>query len=143
MRVRFEPLATVPVMLKGQPVMRTIELKSDGEKHGRHMPAVGNITPWVHGSGARRAMSVRDEHREIARSFVGFGWFPVQEQYSVTARFIKDLMPHEVTLPNLSGDKETYKTEGVVEFTINGSKVRLRPMTTRPGRLYFIFKDAA
>ena len=28
-----------------------------------------------------------------------------------------------------------------MEFTLNGQVVRLRPMTTRPGRLYFIFRD--
>ena len=34
------------------------------------------------------------------------------------------------------------QTEGVVEFTLGGQKVRLRPMTTRPKRFWFIFRDA-
>jgi uncharacterized protein (DUF1684 family) len=29
----------------------------------------------------------------------------------------------------------------VVEFSLEGKKITLRPMTTRPGRLYFIFRD--
>jgi uncharacterized protein (DUF1684 family) len=33
------------------------------------------------------------------------------------------------------------RTEGVVEFTLAGQKVRLRPMTTRPNRFWFIFRD--
>ena len=44
-------------------------------------------------------------------------------------------------VPSLSGDLQPYTTEGVVEFTLNGETVRLRPMTTRPNRFFFIFSD--
>jgi uncharacterized protein len=37
----------------------------------------------------------------------------------------------------------TYLSEGVVEFTLQGQTVRLRPFTTRPKRLYFVFRDAS
>ena len=33
------------------------------------------------------------------------------------------------------------QSEGVVEFRLNGQTVRLRPMTTRPKRFWFIFRD--
>ena len=42
----------------------------------------------------------------------------------------------------MAGDDEPYTTEGVVEFTLYGQKLRLRPMTTRPGRFFFVFRDA-
>jgi uncharacterized protein (DUF1684 family) len=60
----------------------------------------------------------------------------------VTARFIKDSAPREITMVNLSGDNQEYVTEGIVEFDLDGETVRMRPMTTRPGRLYFVFRDA-
>jgi uncharacterized protein len=60
----------------------------------------------------------------------------------VTARFITDPSPYDVVIPNLLGDHDTYRTEGIVEFTLNGRTLHMRPMTTRPGRFYFIFKDA-
>ena len=44
---------------------------------------------------------------------------------------------------NTYGDQDEFSSEGVVEFTLNGETLRLRPFTTRPGRLYFIFKDAS
>jgi uncharacterized protein len=34
-----------------------------------------------------------------------------------------------------------FTTEGVVEFTLDRQTLRLRAMTTRPNRLYFIFRD--
>ena len=44
-------------------------------------------------------------------------------------------------MPNLLGDIDRYTTEGVVAFTLHRQHVRLRPYTTRPGRLYFVFRD--
>jgi uncharacterized protein (DUF1684 family) len=44
---------------------------------------------------------------------------------------------------NTYGDVDDYKSEGVVEFTIAGQTVRLRPFTTRPKRFYFVFRDAS
>ena len=101
----------------------------------------GGIALWVHVSGQRKAIRVRDEHGEVARTFAGFRWFPIDERYRVQARFTKDRAPRDVHTPNLMGDDEVYRTEGVVQFTLNGRTVRMRPMTTRPGRLYFVFRD--
>jgi uncharacterized protein (DUF1684 family) len=44
---------------------------------------------------------------------------------------------------NTYGDVDEYATEGVVEFVLQGQTLRLRPFTTRPGRLYFVFRDAS
>jgi uncharacterized protein (DUF1684 family) len=44
---------------------------------------------------------------------------------------------------NTFGDDDVYKTEGVVEFTLNGQTLRLRPFTTRPKRFYFVIRDAS
>ena len=38
---------------------------------------------------------------------------------------------------------DEYLTEGVVEFELLGATRRLRPFTTRPGRLYFVFRDGS
>jgi uncharacterized protein (DUF1684 family) len=44
---------------------------------------------------------------------------------------------------NTFGDLDEFTTEGVVEFTLQGRTLRLRPFTTRAKRLYFVFKDAS
>jgi uncharacterized protein (DUF1684 family) len=146
-RVRFEPKPGANVTLRGQPITSAIELKGDdhvnpkGERDGPDELIVGNIAFWVHPSGERNAIRLRDEEGEVARGFEGFHWFPIDPAYRVVGRFIKDPAPHEFHTVNQLGDIEVYKTEGVVEFTLNGETARMRPATTKPGRLYFIFRD--
>ena len=138
--VRFEPQSGAGVMLKDRRVTSSIELSSD-EKGPADELSIGGVSFWVHMSGERRTIRLRDVNGEPARAFEGFRWFPIDEKYRVPGRFIKDPTPTTVKIPNQLGDEETYTTEGIVELTIDGQKITLRPMTTRPGRLYFIFRD--
>jgi uncharacterized protein (DUF1684 family) len=140
-RVRFEPQAGVNVAIRGRVLTGPVELKHDEVKDGPDELEVAAVAMWVHLSGDRRTIRLRDDHGEIARSFAGFRWFPIDEQYRVTARFIKDAASLNTHIPNQLGDDTVYTTEGVVEFRLNGETVRMRPMTTRPGRFYFIFRD--
>jgi uncharacterized protein (DUF1684 family) len=103
--------------------------------------AVGGLALWVHISGERPTIRMRDPNGEAARSFRGFQWFPIDDDYRVVGRFIKDAKPREIRAPNQLGDIDVMQTEGVVEFKLRGETVRLRPMTTRPKRLWFIFRD--
>jgi uncharacterized protein (DUF1684 family) len=139
-RVRFEPAAGAPVTLRDQPIRSPMDLTSD-ESGPADQLAVGGLTLWVHMSGDRRTIRVRDVNGEPARTFAGFAWFPIESKYRVTARFIKDPAPKQVQIPNQLGDEETYTTDGIVEFALDGQTITMRPMTTRPGRLYFIFRD--
>jgi uncharacterized protein (DUF1684 family) len=139
--VRFEPRAGVKATLKGKPITEPVELKHDEDTDGADEVDVDGVQLWVHLSGPRRTIRMRDEKGEIARSFVGFLWFPIDGKYRVTGRFIRDAEPRDLNIPNQLGDDQVFKTEGVVEFAIDGQTVRLRPMTTRPNRLYFIFRD--
>ena len=59
------------------------------------------------------------------------------------ARFIPDEKPINIPVVNTYGDADVMPSEGVVEFTLNGETVRLRPFTTRPKRFYFVFRDGS
>jgi hypothetical protein len=104
--------------------------------------AIDDVAIWVHLSGERRAIRLRDPQGEEARSFKGFHWYPIDPSYRVVGRLIRDPQPRDMQVASLTGDDQTFTTEGVVEFTLHGRTLSMRPMTTRPGRLYFIFKDA-
>jgi hypothetical protein len=138
--VRFEPQPGVIVTMKGRRVTSPVALTSDIADAPDEL-AIGDIALWVHISGDRPTIRMRDPNGETARTFRGFQWFPIEDQYRVTGRFIKDPAPREVKAPNQLGDEDTMQTEGIVEFTINGQTVRLRPMTTRPKRFWYIFRD--
>jgi uncharacterized protein len=145
--IRFEPAPGAAVTIKDRPVAGPTPLVDDehlnaeGKRDGPDELMVGTIALWVHRSGERPTIRMRDPEGEVATHFEGFHWFPIDSHYRVTARFIKDPAPHDFHTPNQTGDDQVYKTEGVVEFTLNGETVRLRPATTRPKRLYFIFRD--
>jgi uncharacterized protein (DUF1684 family) len=138
--VRFEPAPEAHVMLKDKPVSSPIDLRDDS-RPGSDELVVGDIRMVVHVSGAARSLRVRDPNGPQAKSFLGFSWFPIDLQYRVTGRFIKDAQPRRLQVLNTFGDIDEYNTEGVVEFSLLGQTLRLRPFTTRPKRFYFVFKD--
>jgi uncharacterized protein (DUF1684 family) len=140
--VRFEPHAEATVLLDGKRVESPIDLADDGAEKADEL-AMGDVRIVVHRSGERKSLRVWDPSGELARGFLGFTWFPIQINYRVTGRFIPDASPRETQVVNTFGDLDTFKTEGVVEFTLNGQTLRLRPFTTRPKRFYFVFRDAS
>ena len=84
--ITFEPQPGVTVMRKGQPVTGRIALKSD-ESADYDELSVGDIAFWLHESGPRRAIRIRDPHGEPARTFAGFKWFPIDPRYHGRRRF--------------------------------------------------------
>jgi hypothetical protein len=141
-QVRFSPTAGVDVTLKGKPVTEPIDLRDDETAGGDELVA-GDVRLVVHVSGENRSLRVRDPHGPLATGFRGFTWFPLQASYRVVGHFIKDPAPKAVKVLNTFGDIDSYNTEGVVEFTLQGQTLRLRPFTTRPKRFYFVFRDAS
>lgn len=140
--VRFEPARGVPILLKGQPVSAPVELGDDSAAGAGEL-TLGDLRLVVHLSGERRSIRVRDPNGPLAKGFLGFRWFPIDARYRVVGRFIKDAEPKPVKVANTMGDEDAYNTEGVVEFTLDGQTLRLRPFTTRPKRFYFVFRDAS
>ena len=140
--VRFEPAPGATVALRDTPVTAPLLLVDDETPKADELTTNG-LTFVVHRSGARKALRVWDPNGPLATGFLGFQWFDIQPAYRVTGRFVEDRAPRDVQTVNTFGDTDTYKTQGVVEFRLNGETLRLRPFTTRPGRFYFVFKDAS
>jgi uncharacterized protein (DUF1684 family) len=139
--VSFVPLPGAGVLLDGRPIGQPIALRADARPPTELV--VGEVRLVVHVSGDRRFIRVRDPDGEEARRFAGFSWFPIDTDYRVTGRFIRDPAPRTMSVLNTVGDLATFATEGVVEFALAGRTLRLRPYTTRPNRFYFVFRDAS
>ena len=140
--IRFEPAPGAPVTLNGQPVTKPIDVRDDRGPKADEL-VVGDVRLVVHVSGDTRSLRVRDPNGPLAKGFLGFTWFPIDLQYRVVGRFIKDAQPQQIKVLNTFGDVDEYKSEGVVEFSLLGQTLRLRPFTTRPKRFYFVFRDAS
>ena len=140
--VRYEPAAGVTPSRDGKPLTGTIVLKEPG-KDAADEVAIGDVKFAVHESGPRLSLRVWDPDGKQAKEFAGFEWFAIDPNYQVVARFIPDKEPRNVPVVNTYNDPDMMLTEGVVEFTLNGQTVRLRPFTTRPKRFWFVFRDGS
>jgi uncharacterized protein len=140
--VRFEPAAGVAVRIKDKPVTEPIDLKDDAGP-GDDELLLGDVRLVVHVSGEHRSIRVRDPNGPLAKGFLGFSWFPIESKWRVTGRLIRDPQPQKLKVLNTYGDIDEYTSDGVVEFTLAGETMRLRPFTTRPKRFYFVFRDAS
>lgn len=149
--VRFEPADGLAFRLKRtrpntadveEPLTGPTVLKDDATA-GVDEILIGDVRLVVHVSGTSRSIRVRDPHGPLATGFLGFTWFDIDPAFHVVGRFIPDPAPRQVRVPNTYGDIDEYTTEGVVEFAWQGQMLRLRPFTTRPKRLYFVFRDAS
>ena len=140
--VSFEPEPGAPITINGETAAGATVLRDDGAEEPDVIEANGaNVV--VHRSGTRLSLRVRDPNGERARTFQGFEWFPLSRDYRVLGRFIPDAAPRRLPVVNTFGDVDSFETEGVVEFALNGETLRLRPFTTEPGRFYFVFNDAS
>jgi uncharacterized protein (DUF1684 family) len=133
-RVVFDPAPGVAIMQDGRSVKGTTVLKEPGKPPAPEL-SIGRVRVVVHESGDRLSLRVRDPEGQLARGFKGFKWFSIDASYRVTARFIRDAAPRTLQVVNTFNDVVSYNTEGVVEFELHGRTLRLRPFTTRPGRL--------
>ena len=141
-RVVFEPAPGVAITQEGKPVKGTTVLKEPGKPAAPEL-SIGRVRVVIHESGDRLSLRVRDPDGEPARAFKGFRWFAIDPSYRVTARLIRDAAPKALQIVNTFNDVVSYDSEGVVEFELHGRTLRLRPFTTRPGRFYFVFRDAS
>jgi uncharacterized protein (DUF1684 family) len=141
-QVTFKPAPNTPITINGEPAAAATVLRDDGADETDVIEANG-ASVVVHRSGPRLSLRVRDPNGERARAFEGFEWFPISRDYRVLGRFVADAAPRNLPVVNTFGDVDTYQSEGVVEFALNGVALQLRPFTTEPGRLYFVFNDAS
>jgi uncharacterized protein (DUF1684 family) len=138
----FEPAPDVIVTRKGEAVKGPVVMKEEGQAPAPEV-LVGDVRLVAHVSGERLALRVRDPNGPLAKDFRGFTWFPIDPQYRVVGKFVRDAEPEKMTVQNTFGDMDTYLTEGVIEFELHGQKLHLRPFTTRPNRFYIVFRDAS
>lgn len=132
----FRAADGVTVTQNGKPVKSaTLEM---GEKHA---VAINDLSMWLHYSGPRLAIRLRDLNSALRKEFTGLKWFPVDPRYKVTAKFTPYAEPKKVDLLNVLGDIESFESPGYVDFELMGTSVRMEPMSLPGGALWFVFRD--
>jgi len=115
------------------------EVKTDGQGPPDRL-VLGDVQLWVHQSGDRPAVRIRDKNNALRKTFTGRKWYPVDTKYRVDATFVPYATPKAVRIANLLGDTDTMMTPGQVTFTLNGKEHRMMAVTDDDD-LWFIFRD--
>lgn len=110
------------------------------EGDARPVVSIGPLTLYVHYSGPRLAIRLRDLDSELRRRFTGLRWFPVDESFRVRGRYVPHDQPRTVELSNILGDIEPARSSGSVVLTVAGEELRLTALDVG-GRLWFVFRD--
>ncbi|HEV2990418.1 MAG TPA: hypothetical protein VG759_18420, partial [Candidatus Angelobacter sp.] len=97
--VRLNP--GVPLLLKGK-AADGAQLQPDSDD----VLTIGDLTLFVHASGARYGIRVKDKNSKIRKEFTGVQWYPINETYRVTGHFVPYGSPKQTEIPNILGDME-------------------------------------
>ncbi len=126
----------VTITRDGKPIHK-VELEM-GEKHAIE---INDLKMWLHYSGERLAIRLRDLNASYRKEFAGLDWFPVDPKFRVEATFTPHTEEKKVEMLNILGDIEVFEAAGYVDFELQGQKVRMEPMKAREGALWLIFRD--
>ena len=135
--VHAQPSAKL--LLNGKPVT-TAELHADTPYERLEL---GGLAFFVHASGTRFGIRLKDKNSKARREFSGLHWFPIDPAYRVTARFVPYQPPKTVQTQNIVGDFDPYVMIGTVTFTLQGKQYQLEGSENMPGTgtLFIVFRD--
>lgn len=135
--VRLDPGVQVQ-LLDGRPFTGG-EIKTDATGPPDRL-LLGEVQAWVHMSGDRPAIRIRDKNNALRKTFTGMKWYPVDESYRFEASFEPYEAPKKLQIPNLLGDIDTMTAPGEVSFSLHGTPQRM--IAVEDGdELWFIFRD--
>jgi hypothetical protein len=100
----------------------------------------GSVTFFVHYSGPRLAVRVRDQNSPIRTNFRGLQWFAPDPSHRVVGTFAPLAAPKTVQVPNILGDLEPFTVVGTVTFALNGGNHTMEAWRSGQ-RLWFVFRD--
>jgi hypothetical protein len=133
--VRLTPGVTAT--LNGKPA-ETAEMHPDSDTD---QLSIGDLTLYVHSSGDRYTIRLRDKNSRLRKDFTGTRWFPVDESYRVTAQYVPYDKPKQIEIQNVMGDTLRETIPGYAAFSFHGQALRLDAELNGSGGLSVVFRD--
>jgi uncharacterized protein (DUF1684 family) len=122
--------------------LTSLEMKPDVPGPADRPMLGSDLQFWVHVSGDRLSIRLRDQNNPLRNEFTGLKWFPVNTAYRVEGTFTPYATPKVVDVPTILGDIDKAAIPGIVSFTVNGQEYKLEPFA-EPGdeQFWFVFRD--
>ena len=140
-KVTVKAAEGVTFQLDGK-TLTTAELKSDVPGPADRLSLGSDLQFWVHNSGDRLSIRLRDQKSALRTDFAGLSWFPIDPAYKVEATYSPFDKPKMVDVASLVGDTDKTPIPGIVTFRLNGQEYKLEPFA-EPGdaQFWFVFRD--
>jgi uncharacterized protein (DUF1684 family) len=90
--------------------------------------------------GDRLALRLKDKNSALRKKFTRLSWYPVQEDWRITGKFIPLPEPRKLVLDSVIGEQETMQSPGYVEFQRGGQTYKLQAVG-QGKRLFFVIRD--
>lgn len=132
---------------EGQTVTINDVAKTESELHGSfdNKPTdtlqFGPVTFFVHYSGPRLALRVRNQDSALRTSFHGLRWYEPNPAFRTTGTFTPYAETKVVQIPNILGDLEPFKAIGTVSFELAGARHTMEAWGSLKS-LWFVFRDS-
>jgi uncharacterized protein (DUF1684 family) len=95
---------------------------------------------FLHFSGPRLAIRVRDQKAPLRTGFSGLKWYGVNPDMKVVGTFTPLATPKLIQSPTILGDLEPFTVPGMVAVTIGGKPANMEAWRSGD-RLWFVFRD--
>jgi hypothetical protein len=131
------------LLVDGKPAAAgDLHTSSDNDK-GNPRITIGALNFYAVRRGERFAVRIKDANSAARVGFRGLKWYPPNEHYQVTAKWVPNNPPKTIKLATMIGTAYDAPVPGGAEFALDGKTYRLEPVTedTPPKKLFFILKD--
>jgi uncharacterized protein len=139
--VELELAPGVEATVGGQPAGKR-EMKPD-TSGTNDVLNIGRARLQVIERSGRYGIRVKDPEAPTRKAFKGLSWYPVDERFRVTAKWVPYVPPKKIAVPNILGQVSEIDSPGRAVFTLNGQAVSLEPIleSATDTELFFIFRD--
>ena len=119
----------------------TLVLQSDGDGKPT-MLKIGSLKLFVIKRGEKLGLRVKDKQNPARVHFAGLGYFPVDLQWRLDAKFEPYDPPKIVPIVNVLGMVDNMTSPGALVFDVNGKTYRVDPVLEKGSKqLFIIFGD--
>lgn len=113
--------------------------------HDKNNPrlTIGTLQMYVIHRGERFALRIKDAKSAAVTGFHGLKWYPPNQAYRATTRWLPYSPQKTFTIATLIGTSYPAQIPGSAEFTLNGKTYRLDPILEDPAvaKLFFVLRD--
>jgi hypothetical protein len=127
------------LIYNGKPA-RTGLLRLAADGRPADLVTFGSVTFFLHFSGPRLAIRVRDQQSPLRTKFSGLKWFPASAAFRVVGTFAALPKPKTIQAPTILGDLEPFDVAGTVTFALGGKSYTMEAWKSG-ARLWFVFRD--